>query len=116
MGVYKVICLAVKHHGHSLAAHITIMQSLQFYEHLSEPMAECLSVLAKEFDHAQLGDEILREIGAKVFNSQDPKGPRAFARFLVKFAELAPRSIMKQLSLLLGQLDSEVGISLHMFS
>ncbi|KAF9457593.1 non-SMC mitotic condensation complex subunit 1-domain-containing protein [Collybia nuda] len=107
MGVYKVICLAVKHHGHSLAVQITIMQSLQFYEHLSEPMAECLSVLAKEFDHAQLGDEILREIGAKVFNSQDPKGPRAFARFLVKFAELAPRSILKQLSLLLGQLDSE---------
>lgn len=116
MGVYKVICLAVKHHGHSLAAHIAIMQSLQFYEHLSEPMAECLSVLAKEFDHAQLGDEILREIGAKVFNSQDPKGPRAFARFLVKFAELAPRSIMKQLSLLLGQLDSEVSISLRLVS
>ncbi|KAF5379043.1 hypothetical protein D9615_006036 [Tricholomella constricta] len=107
LGVYKIICLAVKHHGHSLAAQITIMQFLQFYEHLPEPMAECLTVLAKEFDHAQLGDELLREIAAKSFNAQDQKGPRVFARFLVKFAELAPRSILKQLSLLLEQLDSE---------
>ena len=110
LGVYKVICLAVKHHGHSLGVQIHIMQSLQFYEHLSEPMAECLTVLAKEFDHAQLGDEILREIAGKTFNSTDTKGPRAFARFLTKFAELAPRLILKQLSLLLGQLDSEVRV------
>ncbi|GLB42214.1 putative regulatory subunit of the condensin complex, a complex required for conversion of interphase chromatin into mitotic-like condense chromosomes [Lyophyllum shimeji] len=107
LGVYKIICLAVKHHGHSLAAQITIMQYLQFYEHLPEPMAECLTVLAKEFDHAQLGDEILREIAAKTFNAQDQKGPRVFARFIVKFADMAPRSILKQLSLLLRQLDSE---------
>lgn len=107
LGVYKIICLAVKHHGHSLAVQITIMQSLQFYEHLSEPMAECLTILAKEYDHAQLGDEILREIAAKTFNAQDVKGPRTFARFLTRFAELAPRAILKQLSLLLGQLDSD---------
>ncbi|KAF8623362.1 hypothetical protein AX17_007440 [Amanita inopinata Kibby_2008] len=115
MGVYKVICLAVKHHGQGMATQIIIMQNLQFYEHLSEPMAECLSFLAKEFDHAQLGDEILREIAGKDFNSadkgnraaQDSKGPRSIARFLVKFAELSPRSILKQLSLLLNQLDSE---------
>ena len=110
LGVYKVICLAVKHHAHSLAVQITIMQSLQFYEHLSEPMAECLTILAKEYDHAQLGDEILREIASKTFNAQDAKGPRAFAKFLTRFAELAPRSILKQLSLLLSQLDSDVGI------
>lgn len=108
LGVYKILCLAVKHHGHSLAVQITIMQSLQFYEHLSEPMAECLTILAKEYDHAQLGDEILREIAGKTFNAQDPKGPRVFAKFLARFAELSPRSVLKQLSLLLRQLDSEV--------
>ncbi|PCH34948.1 hypothetical protein WOLCODRAFT_155593 [Wolfiporia cocos MD-104 SS10] len=107
MGAYKVICLAVKHHGHILAAQISIMQSLQYYEHLSEPMAECLTVLAKEFDHAQLGDDILREIAAKSFSAQDSKGPRAFSRFLVRFAELSPRSVLKQISLLLSHLDSE---------
>ncbi|KAG2363022.1 non-SMC mitotic condensation complex subunit 1-domain-containing protein [Suillus spraguei] len=109
MHVYKVICLAVKHHGHTLAAQINIMQSLQYYEHLSEPMAECLSILAKEFDHAQLGDEILREIAGKSFSAQDTKGPRAFSRFLVRFSEESPRSVLKQISLLIGHLDSEAG-------
>ncbi|KAH7930002.1 hypothetical protein BV22DRAFT_1028970 [Leucogyrophana mollusca] len=107
MAVYKVICFAVKHHGHALAAQITIVQSLQYYEHLSEPMAECLAVLAKEFDHAQLGDEILREIAGKSFSAQDTKGPRAFSKFLIKFSEEAPRSVLKQISLLIIHLDSE---------
>ncbi|KAF7330363.1 Condensin complex subunit 1 [Mycena venus] len=107
LSVYKVICLAVKHHGHALTAQISIIQNLQFYEHLSEPMAECLTILAKEFDHAQLGDEILREIAGMTFIGQDNKGPRTFSKFLIKFSELAPRLMLKQMSLLLGQLDSE---------
>ena len=107
-GVYKAICLAVKHHGHGLAAGITIPQSLQYNEHLAEPMAECLTILAKEFDHSQLSDEILREIAGKSFNAQDTKGPRAFSRFLVRLTELSPRLVLKQISLLLTHLDSEV--------
>ncbi|KAI0063924.1 hypothetical protein BV25DRAFT_1906937 [Artomyces pyxidatus] len=107
LGVYKVICLAVKHHGHGPAAQTSIMQSLQYYEHLSEPMAECLTVLSKEFDHNQLADEVLREIAAKSFNAQDTKGPKHFSKFLVKFSEWAPRSVLKQISLLLAHLDSE---------
>lgn len=108
MGAEKVICVSVKHHNQILAAHTNIIQNLQFYEHLPEVLAECLNILASQYDHTQLGDEILREIAAKTFNAQDNKGPRNFARFLVKFAEYAPRSVLKQLSLLLGQLDSEV--------
>ncbi|KAI0628114.1 non-SMC mitotic condensation complex subunit 1-domain-containing protein [Trametes polyzona] len=106
-GVYKAICLAVKHQGHALAAQISIMQSLQYYEHLSEPMAECLNILARDFDHPQLGDDILREIAGKTFSAQDTKGPRAFSRFLIRYAELAPRLVLRQLSLLLAHLDSE---------
>ena len=108
MGVYKVICIAVKNHGHAVAAQISVMQSLQYYEHLSEPMAELLSYLAKDFDHAQLGDEILREIAGMTFSAQDTKGPRAFSRFLVRFSDESPRSVLKQISLLLQHLDSEV--------
>jgi len=107
-GVYGVICIAVKHHGHAVAAQISIIQSLQYYEHLSEPMAELLSCLAKDFDHAQLGDGVLREIAGMTFSAQDTKGPRAFSRFLVKFSEESPRSVLKQISLLLQHLDSEV--------
>lgn len=108
---FKVICLAVKHHGQAVAVQITIMQSLQFYEHLSEPLADCLIVLTKEYDYPQLGDEVLREIAGKTFGSQDQKGPRTFARFLTKYAEACPRNVMKQLSLLQDQLDSEVSFT-----
>ncbi|KAF8155920.1 non-SMC mitotic condensation complex subunit 1-domain-containing protein [Crassisporium funariophilum] len=107
MAVYKVLCLAVKHHAQSGAVQIHLMQSLQFFEHLSEPVAECLRYLSSEFNYSQLGDEIIREIAAKTFTGQDNKGPRTFARFLVKYAEYCPRSVLKQLSLLLEQLDSE---------
>lgn len=59
LAVYKIICRAVKTHGHSFSAQISIVQSLQYFEHLSEPMAEILAVLQKEFDHTQLAEEVL---------------------------------------------------------
>lgn len=108
LGVYKAISLAVKHHGHSVSAQISIMQNLQYYDHLAEPMAECLFVLASQYDHTQLCDDILRDIAGKSFNGHDTRGPRHFARFLVKLGEHLPRAILKQLSLLLAHLDSEV--------
>ncbi|KAF7327571.1 Condensin complex subunit 1 [Mycena kentingensis (nom. inval.)] len=107
MGVYTVICRAVKHHGHGLSAQIAIIQGLQFFEHLSEPMAECLDILVKDYDHAQLCEQILREVAGMTFSAQDSKGPRTFSKFLTKLSELRPRVMLKQMSLLLGQLDSE---------
>lgn len=60
LGFYKVICLAVKFHGHTFGAQTSILQNLTYYEHLSEPMAEMLTILENEFDHTQLTEEILR--------------------------------------------------------
>jgi condensin complex subunit 1 len=48
-----------------------------------------------------------REISTRNFTAQDPKGPRSFSRFLLKLTETTPRVVLKQISLLLGQLDSE---------
>lgn len=107
LGFYKVICLSVKFHNHSFSAQTSIIQSLQYFEHLSEPMAELLSILSKEFDHTQLTEEVLREIATRNFTAQDPKGPRSFSKFLLKLTEYIPRIVLKQISLLLGQLDSE---------
>ena len=102
-----VICVSVKYHGQILAANTNIIQNLQFYEHLPEILADLLSMLATTYDHVQLGDNILREIAGKTFNAQDNKGPRNFSRFLIRYADHQPRSVLKQLSLLLAQLDSE---------
>ncbi|KAM0749558.1 hypothetical protein T439DRAFT_315829 [Meredithblackwellia eburnea MCA 4105] len=107
MGVYKVICFAAKTHGQAFSAQMTIMQNLQYTEHLSESMADLVAILAKEFDYSQLGEEVLREIADKQFNAQDTKGPRSFSKFLIRLAETSPRMVLKQVVLLQKHLDSE---------
>ncbi|RYP66126.1 hypothetical protein DL771_007960 [Monosporascus sp. 5C6A] len=107
MHAFKVLCIAVKHHGHGYAAQISIVQNLTYFEHLSEPMAEFLHILAEQYDYPQLGDEILRELSNKEFNSNDTRGPKSVSSFIVKLSELAPRLVIKQMTMLAKQLDSE---------
>ncbi|EIW67908.1 hypothetical protein TREMEDRAFT_32861 [Tremella mesenterica DSM 1558] len=107
LGIYKVICLAVKFHSHAFGAQTSIMQNLTYFEHLSEPMAELLAILEKEFDFGQLGEEVLRDVAGKTFAHNDVKGPRSFSRFLIRLAELSPRLVQKQMPLLLAHLDGE---------
>ncbi|KAE8308714.1 armadillo-type protein [Aspergillus transmontanensis] len=107
MHAFKVLCIAVKHHGHAFGAQTSIVQSLTYFEHLSEPMAEFLHILAEQYDYPQLSDEILKELGNKEFNSNDTRGPKSVSAFIVKLSELAPRLIIKQMTLLAKQLDSE---------
>ncbi|KUL83358.1 hypothetical protein ZTR_11242 [Talaromyces verruculosus] len=107
MHAFKVLCIAVKHHGHAFGAQTSIVQSLTYFEHLSEPMAEFLHILSEQYDYTQLGDEILRELANKEFNSNDTRGPKSVSAFIVKLSELAPRVVIKQMTLLAKQLDSE---------
>jgi condensin complex subunit 1 len=60
MRIFKVLCLAVKHHGHAFGAQTSIVQNLSYFEHLAEPMAEFLQILSEQFDYPQLTDEILK--------------------------------------------------------
>ncbi|KAH8903725.1 condensin component-like protein [Coniochaeta sp. PMI_546] len=107
MHVFKVLCIAVKHHGHGYAAQISIVQNLTYFEHLAEPMAELLHILAEQYDYPQLADEVLRELSNKEFNSNDTKGPKSVSAFMIKLSELAPRLVIKQVTLMAKQLDSE---------
>jgi condensin complex subunit 1 len=91
------------------AAQISIVQNLTYFEHLSEPMAEFLNILAEQYDYPQLADEVVRELSNKEFNSNDTKGPKSVSTFIIKLSELAPRLVIKQMTLLAKQLDSEVG-------
>jgi condensin complex subunit 1 len=83
---------------------------LTYYEHLSEPMAELVTLLAKEFEKPTIGEELLRELGSR--DVSDLKGPKTVVRFLVKLAELNPRMVLKMIVVLQRQLDSEVSLFL----
>lgn len=70
-------------------------------------MAEFLHILAEQYDYPQLADEVLRELSNKEFNSNDNKGPKSVSTFMVRLSELAPRLVIKQVTLMAKQLDSE---------
>ncbi|KAL8900106.1 MAG: hypothetical protein Q9192_001238 [Flavoplaca navasiana] len=110
MHAFKVLCVAVKHHGHAFGAQTSIIQNLSYFEHLAEPMAEFLQILAEQYDYPQLAEEILRELSNKEFNSNDSRGPKSVSAFMVKLSELAPRLVIKQMMLLIKFLDSEAYI------
>ncbi|KAL8706214.1 MAG: hypothetical protein Q9201_000720 [Fulgogasparrea decipioides] len=110
MHAFKVLCMAVKHHGHAFGAQTSIIQNLSYFEHLAEPMAEFLQILAEQYDYPQLAEEILRDLSSKEFNSNDTRGPKSVSAFIVKLSELAPRLVIKQMTLLIKQLDSEAYI------
>lgn len=71
-------------------------------------MAEFLHILAEQYDYPQLADEILRELSNKEFNTNDTKGPKSVSTFMIRLSELAPRLVIKQVTLMAKQLDSEV--------
>lgn len=58
-----------------------------------------------------VANSICREISSKEFNSNDTRGPKSVSTFIIKLSELAPRLVIKQMTLLVKQLDSEVGVS-----
>ncbi|KAG7009169.1 condensin complex subunit 1 [Physcia stellaris] len=107
MHAFKVLCIAVKHHGHAYGAQTSIIQNLSYFEHLAEPMAEFLHILSEQYDYPQLTDEVLRDLSNKEYNSNDTRGPKSVSAFIVKLSELAPRLVIKQMTLLIKQLDSE---------
>ena len=49
-----------------------------------------------------------RDLSNKEFNSSDTRGPKSVSAFIIKLSELAPRLVIKQMTLLVKQLDSEV--------
>jgi condensin complex subunit 1 len=107
MFCFKVLCVAVKHHGHAFGAQTSIVQNLTYFEHLSEPMAEFLHILSEQYDFPQLSGETMRELTNKEFNPNDTKGPKSISTFLIKLSELEPRLVMKEMGLLAKFLDSE---------
>jgi condensin complex subunit 1 len=71
-------------------------------------MAEFLQILSEQYDYPQLVDEILKELSNKEFNSNDSKGPKSVSGFIMSLSERAPRLVMKQMTLVIKLLESEV--------
>ncbi|KAF1916359.1 armadillo-type protein [Ampelomyces quisqualis] len=104
---FRVLCIAIKHHGHGYTAQTSIMQSLTYFEHLSEPMAEFLHTLADAYDYQQLTEDVLKDISSKEFDATDLKGPKSISTFLIKLSALTPHIVARQMSQIAILLESE---------
>jgi condensin complex subunit 1 len=107
MHAFKVLCVAIKHHGHAYGAQTSIIQNLTYFEHLAEPMAEFLNILAEQYDYPQLAEEVMKELSNKEFSANDTKGPKSVSTFVARLSELAPRVVQRQVSYLAKLLESE---------
>ncbi|RIA97299.1 condensin complex subunit 1 [Glomus cerebriforme] len=103
----KLLSICVKEYDHALGAQGIIIQNLQYFEHLSEPMAEFLHTLAQQYNHTQLAESILADISNKEFKSQDTTGPKSYSKFLIKLSALAPKIVIKQIAFLGKFLESD---------
>ncbi|KAK4613714.1 Condensin complex subunit 1 [Fulvia fulva] len=107
MHAFKVLCVAIKHHGHAYGAQTNIIQNLTYFEHLSEPMAEFLNILYEQYDYPQLAEEVMKELSNKEFSANDTKGPKSVSTFVARLSELAPRLVQRQVTYLAKLLESE---------
>jgi condensin complex subunit 1 len=107
MYTFKVLCVAIKHHGHAFGAQTSVIQNLTYFEHLSEPMAEFLNILAEQYDYPQLAEEVIKELSNKEFSANDTKGPKSVSIFVARLSELAPRVVQRQVTYLAKLLESE---------
>lgn len=55
-----IISICVKRYGHAFSVQTTVSQNLQYYEHLCDPMAELLDLMASEYDYPNLAGEVIR--------------------------------------------------------
>lgn len=78
-------------------------------------MAEFLQILSDQYDYPQLAEEILRELSGKEFNSNDLRGPKSVSSFISKLSELAPRLVIKQMTMLAKFLDTDVSLYTQSF-
>nr|POE47968.1 condensin complex subunit 1 [Quercus suber] len=107
MHVFKVLCVAIKHHGHAYGAQTSVIQNLTYFEHLADPMAEFLSILIQQYDYPQLAEEVMKELSNKEFSANDTKGPKSVSTFVARLSELEPRQVQKQVTYLAKLLESE---------
>ncbi|KAJ1949889.1 condensin complex non-SMC subunit Cnd1, partial [Linderina macrospora] len=111
MAMFNVMSKWVQTYNGLYGAVTLITQNIQHYEHLSESMAQLVQLAYDKYDGTQLADEVLRDIAGKEFSSvHDKAGPKNTARFIVKFSQLAPKALLRQMGLLIRHLDSEAHI------
>ncbi|XP_066028149.1 condensin complex subunit 1 [Pocillopora verrucosa] len=107
--IFNLLGVMVKKYNYGLGISLKIVQLLQHFEHLVQPLAQAVQTFVDEFSIKGVVSEVIREIGRMDPRdlSRDTSGTRAYADFLVELAGRVPSQIIPNISVLLCHLDGE---------
>lgn len=107
--VFNLMGVMVKEYNYGLGVSLKIVQLLQHFEHLVQPLAQAVETFVNEFSVKSIVSEVIREIGRMDPRdlARDTSGTRAYADFLVELAGRVPAQIIPNISVLLCHLNGE---------
>ncbi|KAJ3123736.1 Condensin complex subunit [Nowakowskiella sp. JEL0407] len=103
--MFEILGLSVVSYDQVQAIKTRLMQNI-VEEHLSEPIAEFLKMLATNYENVKLTEAVLTEITKMSFTDESKNG-KSISKFLVKIAEYLPKEVLKQMVYLQNHLDSQ---------
>lgn len=84
-----------------------ILQDLNYFEALSEPLAEFVALLSQVDEHSTMVQELLEQIGGHRFKASEAGSVKIISVFLVGLARLAPRDALRSITEFISQMDCE---------
>ncbi|OLY84655.1 Condensin complex subunit 1 [Smittium mucronatum] len=85
-----------------------IWQDMKNYEHFGELTAEMVTLSMENYDHVQLGDELLKIISSDSWgDSSDKAAQKYIAKFLISLSLKAPKLVTRFMNVLVNLLGSE---------
>lgn len=104
---FNILSISIVSHGQSFSSQTSIIQNLEYFDHLGEPMAELLSHLNHNFNETDLTHNCLVDVSNRSFTGNDLKAPRAFSKFIITLAQHSPALVLKHIVLLQAHIDSD---------
>ncbi|XP_015767731.1 PREDICTED: condensin complex subunit 1-like [Acropora digitifera] len=107
--IFNLLGVMVKKYNYGLGVSLKIVQLLQHFEHLVQPLAQAVEMFINEFGVKSVVSEVIREIGRMDPRdlARDTSGTRAYSDFLIELAGRVPSQIIPNISVLLCHLNGE---------
>jgi len=107
--IFNLLGVMVKKYNYGLGVSLKIVQLLQHFEHLVQPLAQAVEMFINDFGVKSVVSEVIREIGRMDPRdlARDTSGTRAYSDFLIELAGRVPSQIIPNISVLLCHLNGE---------
>ncbi|KAI8901190.1 non-SMC mitotic condensation complex subunit 1-domain-containing protein [Globomyces pollinis-pini] len=108
--IMDIFCHCVKNYESTVSVLVDYSDDFLREEHLAEFMADLIDSSIVNYNQTVLGERILKKVGLKLYSDkpdQDNKLPKSTAKFLLKFSELQPADVMRNIIHLNDLFDSE---------